>query len=101
MSLGNPPVITMDPQNVTVLITSDDPEFRCETAERADYKWFTVVKDEQNIAKEVMNETISVYRINIDLSRNGTQVFCEVTNGSGTVRSEIATVTILGWHTIQ
>ena len=104
ISLGNLPVITMDTQSVTFLITNDNPDkitFRCKTAERADYKWITVMQDEQKIVKEVMNKTNSVYHINADLSHNGTQIFCEVTNGSGTVRSEVATITILGLHIIM
>ena len=89
----------MGPQNFTVLITNDDPgrvEFSCMTEERADHKWYTIVQGKEMAHKNPSNKTSSTYRININLSHNGTQVYCEATNGSGTVQSQIATVTILG-----
>ena len=93
-------MIIMGPQNFTVLITTDDPgriEFSCVTEERADHKWITVVQGKQNTHKNPSNKTHPIFHINIkNLSRNGIQVYCEATNGSGTVRSQIATITILG-----
>lgn len=98
-SSGNLPIITKGPQNLTVLITNEDPsqvQFRCKTAEKADHKWITVTQDKQSIGKTSINTSRSTYNIDIKLSNNGTQVYCEATNGSGTVRSEIVTLTILG-----
>ena len=96
MSLGNLPVITMGPQNLTVLIESDDSdkaEFSCVTEETADHYWF---RDGKHVRHHQMEEMTSIYRINRRPSNNGTQVYCEASNGSGIVRSDIATLTILG-----
>ena len=89
----------MGPQNLTVLIENDNPgkvEFSCVTEEGADHKWITIVQGKHNNRKTPLNKTHSVCHVNINLSHNGTQVYCEATNGSGTVRSQIATLTILG-----
>ena len=89
----------MGPQNFTVLITDDSPgrvEFSCVTQERADHQWITMMQGKQNDRKNPSNKTHSICHVHINLSHNGTQVYCEVTNGSGTVRSQIATLTILG-----
>ena len=89
----------MGPQNFTVLITDDSPgrvEFSCVTEERADHQWITIVQGKLNTHKNPLNKTHSVYHVNINPSHNGTQVYCEATNGSGTVQSQIATITILG-----
>ena len=86
----------MGPQNLTVLIESDDPgkvEFSCVTEERAQHYWF---KDGKHVRHHQIDEMTSTYRVNIRPSNNGTQVYCEASNGSGIVRSDIATLTILG-----
>ena len=96
LSLGNLPVITMGPQNLTVLIRSDDPgkvEFSCVTEERADHYWF---RDGRNVRQSRTDGMSSTYRANIRASNNGTQVYCEARNGSGIVRSDVANLTILG-----
>ena len=93
------PVITLGPQNLTVLITNEEPgrvQFRCETAERADHKWIFVTQDNLRTSNIANNTSTSNYTIDIKLSNNGTQFYCEASNGSGTIRSEIATLTILG-----
>ena len=94
--LGNPPVIVMGPQNLTVLITSDNSskvEFSCMTEGRADHHWF---RNGENVSHTRTDKKHSVYHVNIIPSHNGTQVYCEARNGSGIVRSGIATLTILG-----
>ena len=92
----NLPIIVLGPQNLTVLIISDDPgkvQFSCVTEESADHQWF---KDGNKAGNVRMNKTKSVYHVDINLSHNGTQVYCVASNGSGTVQSEVATLTILG-----
>ena len=96
MTSGNLPIIVMSPQNLTVLITSDDPgkvQLRCVTEERADHQWF---KDGTKAGHVRIDKMNSSYHVDINLSHNGTQVYCEASNGSGMVQSEIATLTILG-----
>jgi len=66
------------------------------TEETADYKWTTIKQGKQRNHGPHSNRTSSVHRVNINLSNNGTQVYCEATNGSGTARSQIATLTVLG-----
>lgn len=96
---GNPPIITVSPQNHTVLITSDNPHrvtFKCHTAKRAHHTWITIVQGNQTIVKSKENKHNTAFHYNVSVSNNGTQVYCEATNGSGMTRSEIATLTILG-----
>lgn len=72
--------------------------FSCTTKEGADYQWFKNGKKAGNVHT---NKTNSTHHVNINLSNNGTQVYCEATNGSGTVQSEIASLIVLGKQIIS
>ena len=77
LSLGNLPVITMGPQNLTVLIESDDPgkiEFSCMSEETADHYWF---RDGKHVRHIQTDKITSTYRVNIRPSNNAAQVYCE------------------------
>ena len=84
---------------MTVLITNGSlgkAEFSCVTEETASHRWTTIKQGTHNAHKTHPNRTSSVHRVNINLLNNGTQVYCEATNGSGTVQSQTATLTVLG-----
>ena len=86
----------MGPQNLTAVITSDNPgkvKFSCMTEERADHYWF---RDGKIVSHAQTDKKHSMYHVDTAPSHNGTQVYCEASNGSGIVRSDIASLTILG-----
>ena len=96
---GNLPVIIMGPQNMTVLITNGNPgkvEFSCATEETADHKWTIIKPGKHNVHRTQLNRSSSVHHVSINMSNNGTQLYCEATNGSGTMQSQTATLTVLG-----
>ena len=63
------------------------------TEGKADHHWFRDGKSDSRIRTDKMH---SKYNLDIIPSHNGTQVYCEASNGSGIVRSDIATLTTLG-----
>jgi hypothetical protein len=94
---ANPPAIMADPQDQTVL-TQSSPTFSVLALGDAPltYLWQTKAPAAQNFVN-VANSNNSAFTMNnVQLSQSETQIRCVVTNGTGTVTSNAATLTVIG-----
>ena len=97
--IGNFPEIIKDPQDKTILIDRSKPgraEFLCETTEESTHKWTVATPGQSIFSRITKDKTLSSQRVSINITNNNTEIYCEASNGSGTVRSESAFLTVLG-----
>ena len=93
--LGNPPVFEVHPQNMTVLLNSNNLYFSltCNTKEAAIYKWKREDGVISSSATGLTTNTLTF--INVQPADSG-KYYCIATNGSGTTSSNLAVITVKG-----
>ena len=97
MFIGNPPVITTNPEDVTVTLHhgNESATFSCETnggSSDIKYSWFAKTNDgDMMLEGETSNELV-LNMVTVEM--NNTQYYCVASNNSGNVTSESAHLTV-------
>ena len=93
LGLNNPPVITTDPEDITISLHSgnENATFRCEANEGSSdiqYRWFTnTAEGDMMVEGETSNELV-LSPVTVEM--NNTQYYCVASNNGGNVTSKSA-----------
>ena len=97
ISLGNPPVITVHPNDTTVSLRygNESAKFSCEAnggSSDIQYSWFNKTDDgDMMVVGAITNKLVLT---SVTVGMNNTQYYCVATNNSGNVTSNRGHLTV-------
>ena len=103
MFAGNPPVITTDPEDITISLHhgNESATFRCKADEGSgyiEYRWFTKTTEGDTMVEGEMSNELVLSTVTVEM--NNTQYYCVASNNSGSDTSESAHLTVTSKSTV-